>query len=138
MRRVLHLIKGLGRGGAEQLLVSAVRNGDRSRFVYEVAFLLPAKNAFVPELRAIGISVHCLTGAANLWWPYRLREIVHGRRVDLVHIHSPYPAAFARLAVGHRVPVVYTEHNIWSRYRTATYWANVLTYGWNRHVFAVS
>ena len=37
MIRVLVLIKGLGRGGAEQLLVNAAPYFDRSRFDYEVA-----------------------------------------------------------------------------------------------------
>jgi glycosyltransferase involved in cell wall biosynthesis len=36
------------------------------------------------------------------------------------------------------MPIVYTEHNLWERYHPATRWGNLLTYGLNDHVFAVS
>src|SRR5207244_789654 len=34
--------------------------------------------------------------------------------------------------------LVYTEHNVWDRYRFPTYWGNVLTYPRSDQVFAVS
>src|SRR5205814_1308695 len=55
VKNILLLIKGLGRGGAEQILVSSARYGDPGKFRYEVAYLLPQKDAFVPELEASGI-----------------------------------------------------------------------------------
>jgi glycosyltransferase involved in cell wall biosynthesis len=137
--RVLLLIKGLGRGGAEQLLVNAVEHGDRSRFDYEVAYLLPWKDAFVPELEALGVRVTCLRGAKGLSWVGRLRSLVRERRVDVLHVHSPYVAAVARTALGrHRPVLVTTEHNVWERYHRSTYWANAVTFPRNDHVFAVS
>ena len=138
MTRVLLLIKGLGRGGAERLLVDAIRYGDHSRFEYEVAYLLPVKSALVPELAAMGVTVHCLDGAHNLRWMSRLRRLVRERRIDVVHVHSPYPATVARLGLPPDVPIVYTEHNQWERYRAPTYWGNALTFPRNRRVFAVS
>jgi glycosyltransferase involved in cell wall biosynthesis len=138
MKRILLLIKGLGRGGAERLLVDAVRHGDRTRFAYEVAYLLPAKSALVPELEAMDVPVHCLDGARNVRWVGCLRGLVRRQDVDLVHVHSPYPAAVARLGLPRRVPIVYTEHNQWERYRTATYLGNALTFARNAHVFTVS
>jgi glycosyltransferase involved in cell wall biosynthesis len=132
---VLLLIKGLGRGGAEQLLVSAAPHLDRSRFRYHVAYLLPWKDALVPALRGHGLEVHRLgTGPV---WVGRLRSLVRRRGIRLVHAHSPYPAAVARVALP-RVRHVYTEHNVWARYQPVTYWANRMTYGGNDHVFAVS
>ncbi len=139
MRRVLLLIKGLGKGGAEQLLVSAAPYLDRSRFDYEVAYLLPWKDALVAPLRATGLRVRCLDGARGLGWIGRLRTLVRQQRIDLVHVHSPYAAIGARLGLWGRYPrLVYTEHNLWGRYHVATYWANALTYPRNDHVFAVS
>jgi hypothetical protein len=41
MRKVLIVIKGLGRGGAELLLLSAAPYLDRERFSYRFAYLLP-------------------------------------------------------------------------------------------------
>ena len=136
MLRVLLLVKGLGRGGTEQLLTSTVRHADRDRFRFEVAYLLPWKDALVEELRDEGASVTCLDGARGVGWIRRLRNLAD--RVDLVHAHSPYPAIAARAVLPRRLPFVYTEHNQWPRYHRATYWGNALTYARNDHVFAVS
>jgi glycosyltransferase involved in cell wall biosynthesis len=138
--RVLLLIKGLGRGGAEQLLVSAAPYLDRSRFEYEVAYLLPWKDAFVGELQHAGLRVHCLEGARGASWIGRLRSLVKKGGFHVVHVHSPYPAIGARLGLSGRggPRLVYTEHNVWSRYHPATFWANLLTFHRNDHVLAVS
>jgi len=138
---VLLLAKGLGRGGAERLLVESVRRLDRSRFEVEVAYLLPWKDAFVPDLEAMGVRVTCL-GARNdldARWVLSLRRLLQSRRFDLVHAQMPVPAVALRLLCW-RAPVriVYTEHNLWSRYRFMTRWANAITYGRNDAVIAVS
>lgn len=138
MKRILLLIKGLGRGGAEQVLVNAVRHGDRTRFAYEVAYLLPWKDALVGDLEALGVPVHCLDGMHGLGWIRRLRTLMKERAIDLVHMHSPYPAVGARLALHRKARLVYTEHNVWPRYHPLTYVGNLLTFPLNDHVFAVS
>lgn len=130
------LIKGLGRGGAEQLLVSTVRHADAGRFTFRVAYLLPWKDALVGELESDGAEVRCLDGARGVRWTGAFRRLA--RDADVVHVHSPYPAVGARLTLPRGVPLVYTEHNEWPRYHRATYWGNALTYGRNDHVFAVS
>jgi glycosyltransferase involved in cell wall biosynthesis len=140
VRRILFLIKGLGRGGAEQIVATAARHVDRARFDYEVAYLLPWKNAFVKEIEDAGLRVHCLDGANGLAWVARLRRLAQARRIDLIHAHSPVAAIGARVALGgrRRPRRVYTEHNVWERYHRATYLANALTFSRNDHVFAVS
>jgi glycosyltransferase involved in cell wall biosynthesis len=138
MRRILLLIKGLGRGGAEYLLAAAVRRGDRERFLYEVAYLLPWKDALVSDIEALGVQVHCLEGGRGVAWVGRMRSLVQDRGLRLVHAHSPYPAVAARMALPGGTRLVYTEHNVWPRYRWPTYWGNLLTFGRNDHVFAVS
>jgi glycosyltransferase involved in cell wall biosynthesis len=138
--RVLVLIKGLGRGGAEQLLVNALPYLDRRRFEYLVAYLLPHKDAFVPAFRAAGVDVRCLDGRRGPGWIRRFDRLAKERRIDLVHAHSPYAAIGARLALAREQgpSLVYTEHNVWERYHRATYWGNLLTFPRNDHVFAVS
>jgi glycosyltransferase involved in cell wall biosynthesis len=139
VNRILILIKGLGRGGAEQLLASAAAHLDRSRFRYEVAYLLPAKDALAAELARHGIEVTCLDGQGPAWLR-RLGALIRERRIDLIHAHLPYAAIGARVALaGRRRPrLVYTEHNVWPSYRLPTYWANLVTFPRNDHVFAVS
>jgi glycosyltransferase involved in cell wall biosynthesis len=138
MRNVLILIKGLGRGGAELLLLSAAPYLDTERFGYRFAYLLPWKDALVPDLASAGFPVDCLDGAKGAGWVGRLGSLVRRERIDLVHVHSPVAAAGARVATGRRARVVYTEHNVWGRYHRATYAANLATFPRNDHVFAVS
>ncbi len=139
MKRVLILIKGLGRGGAEQLVASAAPHLDASRFDYQAAYLLPSKDALVADLERAGIRAECLFGERGPAWVGRLRSLVRRRRIDLVHVHSPYAAIGARMGLpGRRTRLVYTEHNLWARYHRATYWGNLLTFPRNDHVFAVA
>jgi glycosyltransferase involved in cell wall biosynthesis len=139
--RILWLTKGLGRGGVERLLVGSIPYVDRSRFDVQIAYLLPWKDAFVPELEAQGVRTHCL-GSGHAFgptWVLRLRHLVRAERFDIIHTHTPYPAVGARLAFSRGAPViVHTEHNTWSRYHWATRWVNRLTYGRNAAVIAVS
>ncbi|MFI9331525.1 glycosyltransferase [Kitasatospora sp. NPDC052868] len=147
--RVLWLAKGLGRGGAEQLLVNCARHADTERYEIEVAYVLPWKDALAPALTEAGVRVHCLGGVpgtpgrADPRWPLRLRRLLAARRYGLVHTHMPVPAAAARLlafglGAGGTPRLVHTEHNVWDRYRPVTRWANALTYRRNDAVIAVS
>ena len=139
MKRVLVLIKGLGRGGAEQLLVNAAPHLDTSRFEYEFAYALPAKDDLVSDLEEAGVSVRCLGGQRTGRWIDALRTHVRRTRPDLVHAHSPYVAAVARVALPRKgLRMVYTEHNVWQSYHPMTSFANLVTYPRNDHVFAVS
>lgn len=143
--RVLWLIKGLGLGGAEILLARAVRHFDRERFDIEIAYVLPWKNALVDQLERDGVRVHCLGArrALDPRWLWRLARLVRAGRFDVIEMHSPVPAAAARLLtrllpVGRRPRLVYTEHNTWDRYHRLTAWVNALTFGLNDHAFVVS
>jgi glycosyltransferase involved in cell wall biosynthesis len=140
MTRVLILIKGLGRGGAEQLLVNAAPYFDPGRFEFEAAYLLPWKNALVSELETAGVESHCLDGARDPRWIKRLKDLVQRREIDVIHVHSPLAAIGARMAFWkeRRVRIVYTEHNMWQRYKKATAWGNAFTFPRNDFVFAVS
>ena len=51
---MLWLVKGLGPGGAEQLLLLSARVADRERFDYRLAYVRADKTHLVPELEALG------------------------------------------------------------------------------------
>jgi glycosyltransferase involved in cell wall biosynthesis len=139
------LIKGLGLGGAERLLVDALPYWDRARFAYHVAYVLPWKDALRPAFQAAAVPVTCLgtgrTGStaalAQAWG--RLEALQRTHRFALIHADLPVTGVLARL-VGrrHGVPVVYTEHNLQEHYHPLTRQANRLSFGWNRRVLAVS
>jgi glycosyltransferase involved in cell wall biosynthesis len=140
LHRVLWLTKGLGRGGAERLLVQMAARLDRSRYELDIAYLLPWKDAFVPELVAEGVVPVCLAArrTVEVGWVSRLRRLLAERDYDLVHTHSPVPAAAARVLARRRTRFVHTEHNVWARYRWPTYAVNAATYRRNDAVIAVS
>lgn len=159
--KILLLIKSLGLGGAERLLVDALPYLDRPRFDYHLAYLLPWKDYLVPQFREAGLAVHCLGSvnrrpptadrrvvAAGGGWRAvgllplalpRLNRLQKEHQFDLIHADLPLAGVLARL-VGrrHNVPVVYTEHNLQERYHPLTRSLNRLTYGWNSRVLAVS
>jgi L-malate glycosyltransferase len=143
--RVLWLIKGLGPGGAERLLVEQAAAGDRDRIRYEVAFVLDWKQHLVPELEDLGVRTHSLGVQSEhdpRWLP-RLRRLLGRDDFDVVHAHSPLVAPAARLLVNarpraRRPAFVYTEHNRWPSYRTLTRLANAATYALDDATFAVS
>lgn len=128
--RVLWLIKGLGPGGAEHLLVNQASVLDRSVVDVEAAYVLAAKSELVPSLEQLGVPVHCLAGHRRLSWLGGLRDLLRTGRFAVVHVHSPALAAAARLiarTVRPRIKVVTTEHNAWHAYERPTRWANAAT-----------
>jgi glycosyltransferase involved in cell wall biosynthesis len=144
--RVLWAIKGLGPGGAEQLLVSLAGAHDPSLVQLEVVRVLDWKDHLVADLEAAGVLVHSLgvaRGADPRWLP-RLVRLLRQRRPDVVHVHSPLVAAVARplvrlgLAGRPRPAVVTTEHNAWSTFAVPTRVANAVTAPLDDAVLAVS
>ena len=143
--RVLWVIKGLGPGGAERLLVATAGAIDRTAFDVEVVYLLPAKSHLVAPLEALGVPCTCLdvSDERDLRWTVKLRRLLRDGHFDVVHMHSPYAAAFARL-VARSLPkrsrpgLVTTEHNPWSTYKRPTRVANALSAPLDNAVIAVS
>lgn len=131
---VLWLIKGLGPGGAERLLASQAATTDHTAFSVTAAYLVPWKDHLVGDLTAHGVEVVCLEGERewDLRWAARLRSLILRRRIEVVHVHSPYVAALARLVVRtiprrSRPAIVVTEHNRWPRHARVTRLANRFT-----------
>lgn len=141
--RILWLIKGLGPGGAEQLIVHQARARDRAGFAVEAAYLVPWKDHHVPALVAEGVRVTPLHAPRDLdpRWLLRLRRLLVRGRFDVVHTHSPIVAAAVRVVartVRPRPALVTTEHNRWPRHTRATRLANRLTFALDDRHLAVS
>jgi glycosyltransferase involved in cell wall biosynthesis len=145
-RKVLLLIKCLGYGGAEQLLVHMVRHRDRERFDYEVAYILENENSLVPQVEDAGVTVHSLGASSNrdLGWTRRLRTLLRQRNFDLMHSHLPYSATLGRMVAaasmmpGRRPALVYTEHSMWDKMAVALKVLNRATIGLDDRLLIVS
>lgn len=143
--RILWLIKGLGPGGAERLLVSTARQSDQDRITYETAYVLTWKDHLVDELAAEGVVTHPLgvQQASDLRWIWQLWRLLRNGRFDVVHGHSPVVTAVARVLVRalprpQRPAFISTEHNVWTSYRRPSRLVNRMTAGLDDHRITVS
>ncbi|HEX6418418.1 MAG TPA: glycosyltransferase [Acidimicrobiales bacterium] len=133
---MLWLTKGLGRGGAEWLLVTSARQRDRERFDVRTGYLLPHKLALVDDLEAADVPIRCL-GRSKVYdarWLATLRRWLVDDPVDIVHAHNPSIAVGTRLVVRSlprrlRPRVVVTDHNVWHGYARPTRFAEAFTGG---------
>ena len=120
--RVLLVIKCLGYGGAERLLVDMVAAGDRPGSTTRSPTCCGTKT---PWCRRFGRGERQCTPSAppttpicGGWRPFD--SCWSSGRYDVVHFHLPYAAALGQLVVASlprsdRPGVVYTEHSLWDR-----------------------
>jgi glycosyltransferase involved in cell wall biosynthesis len=137
--RVVHVVKGLGPGGAERLILNQLRSGDHAAVDYRVLRLIEAKSHLVPEIEALGVPVGLV--GSGLTWPLQLRKMLRAEDPDVVHVHSPVIASLVRVVnrvSGRRFRVVTTEHNRWPRHHPLTRLANRCTVGLDDATIAVS
>ncbi len=140
--RVLHVIKSLGRGGAEMLLPETLKLHDQDRFEFHYLYFLPWKNQMVSAIENAGGMVTCLAAKNNLSLLLQYRKIARycrERQIDLIHAHLPW-AGFASRLVHRRtgIPLVYTEHNLQDRYQWLTKTINRGTFNWQTMALGVS
>lgn len=139
--KILHLIKSLGRGGAEKLIPETALVHHQDRFEFHCLYFYHQQNNIVDELEAAGIQVH-LIPSGNLGLFFRVnkvRQFVREHKIDIIHAHLPWAGIMARF-VGNKlnIPIVYTEHNTWERYNKFSYWGNRMTFKRQDIAIAVS
>lgn len=140
--RVLHIIKSLGRGGAEMLLPETLKLHDKEKFEFHYIYFLPWKDQMVGALIDNGGIVQCFDASNNLSIMLKAKAVssyINSHCIDIVHAHLPWAGIVARL-VGRLsgVPVLYTEHNKQERYHFGTRFMNLATMNMLREVIAVS
>jgi L-malate glycosyltransferase len=138
--RVLHVVKTLGLGGAERLLLEGQRLRKADEF--DIGYVFFMNPALAPALRAESAFVHQIPRRSSPSMFTGLPELVRVVRKfkpDIIHCHLPLAGVMGRIAgriAG--VPVVYTEHNRLERYHPLTRRANLGTWNWQRSVIACS
>jgi L-malate glycosyltransferase len=140
--QILHIIKSLGRGGAETLLPETLAKHDQSKYRFHYIYFIPWKDQMVSAIQEAGGVVTCYSAKNNLAIMAKIPAIVsyvRKNRIRLIHCHLPWAGITGRI-VGRLtgVPVVYTEHNLWERYHKLTYHLNKITYSSQERVIAVS
>lgn len=140
--KILHLIKSLGRGGAETLLTETLQHHNREAFTFYYAYFLPWKNQLVDALEKKGVTVKLFPAKNNLQLLLQVRQLkqfVEKNRIELIHCHLPWAGFAGRLLhLWTGIPVVYTEHNKQERYHFLTRWLNRFSFNFQTSVVAVS
>ena len=139
--KVLHLIKSLGRGGAEKLIPETASVHDQNRFEFHCLYFYHQQENIVDELERAGIQVH-LIPSGNLGLFFQVKKVssfIKENNFDLIHAHLPWAGILARfVGLNLPIPIVYTEHNTWDRYNKVSYWGNRLTFKKQDLAIAVS
>ncbi len=115
MINVLHLItateQNKGVGGAETLLLAMLKNIDKSRFHFTIAYA--SKGVMKKEFEAAGAEIVPLDTRLHLDIAaiLRIKKILQERKIDILHSHQPRLDLFGAIAcrlVGK--PMLFTRH----------------------------
>lgn len=142
--KILHIIKSLGRGGAEILLPESLHLHDKSRYDFHYIYFLPWKDQMVRPIRDAGGKVTCFKAKNNLQILFKYKKIIsycRKHQIDLIHCHLPWSGFLGRIVFSRTktaIPVIYTEHNIQERYHPATKWLNKVSFNAQSLALAVS
>ncbi|WP_081210057.1 glycosyltransferase [Salegentibacter sediminis] len=140
--RILHIIKSLGRGGAEMLLPETLKLHDKEKFEFHYIYFLPWKDQMVGAIEDAGGKVTCFEAKDNINLLLQYKKIdsyCKEHKIDLVHCHLPWAGFVGRLV--HKrtgIPVIYTEHNMQERYHIATKSINKFSFNFQSLSLGVS
>jgi glycosyltransferase involved in cell wall biosynthesis len=139
---VLHIIKSLGRGGAETLLVETLTAHNKARFTFHYIYFLPWKNQLVADLELARGLVSNFPAVNNLRIIFKFNEIIRYIKkhdIQIIHCHLPWAGFLGRLIrLKTGIPVIYTEHNKQERYHFLTRFINKFSFNSQSLVIAVS
>lgn len=112
MIKVIHVISDTNIGGAGTVLLTTLRNIDRSRFDVKVA--LPKSSALMPRIDALGFETLETKGSADRSLDFSaIREymrIFKKEKPDIVHTHAAMAARIAAWLCGVKVRI-HTRHS---------------------------
>jgi glycosyltransferase involved in cell wall biosynthesis len=116
MPKILYVITGTGRGGAETQVVSLASAFAKRGYGVGIVSLLPPGD-FSDELRERGIPLYSLRmkrGWPSLLALFRFTRIVRRFRPDIIHSHMVHANLLTRIArrFGRGIPLINTEHSI--------------------------
>ncbi len=129
---MLHIIKSLGRGGAEMLLPETLKIHNTSNFEFHYIYFLPWKDQMVGSLEEAGGTVTCFSASNNIKLLQQYLSVIDYCKtndIDVIHCHLPWAGFLGRMVFAKtKIPVVYSEHNMQERYHIATKKINQFTF----------
>lgn len=140
--KILHIIKSLGRGGAEMLLPETLKEHNKDKFEFHYIYFLPWKNQMVEAIEKSGGKVTCFTAKNNIQLLLQFSKIIKyckENKIQIIHAHLPWAGFVSRLVhMITKIPVFYTEHNLQERYHFITKKLNKWTFNFQTFGIGVS
>jgi len=140
--KVLHIIKSLGRGGAEMLLPETLKLHNKEKFDFHYIYFLPWKDQMVEAVEDANGKVTCFEAKDNIRLLLQYKRIIgycREHKIDIIHCHLPWAGFVGRLV--HQktgIPMIYTEHNMQERYHIATKSINKISFNSQSMALGVS
>jgi glycosyltransferase involved in cell wall biosynthesis len=107
-KTILHFIENLGRGGAETMLVSVLK--ELKEYDNIIIYLFD-ENKYVDEINCKKSFCLQLTSIYSLPFQIKkIRKIIRENNVDLIHTHLLWPTIAARIAAPKKTPIITTIH----------------------------
>ncbi|MEO5967789.1 MAG: glycosyltransferase [Ferruginibacter sp.] len=142
MIKVLHIIKSLGRGGAEMLLQETLKYHNKQEFEFHYLYFLPWKDQMVAGIKKNGGIINNFPAKNNIYIMLQVPKIIKyikQNKIQLIHCHLPWAGFVGRIIYKLTgIPVVYSEHNKQERYHSITKVLNKFTFNWQTKAIAVS
>ena len=140
--KILHIIKSLGRGGAEMLLPETLKEHNKDKFEFHYIYFLPWKNQMVEAIEKSGGKVTCFAAKNNIQLLLQFSKIIKyckENKIQIIHAHLPWAGFVSRLVhMITKIPVFYTEHNLQERYHFITKKLNKWTFNFQTFGIGVS
>lgn len=141
-KKILHIIKSMGRGGAEMLLPETLKLHNQDAFEFHYIYFLPWKNQMVETIEAAGGIVTCIPASSNLKILLQYPKIItycKQHDIELIHAHLPFAGFVSRIVhFATKIPLIYTEHNLQNRYHFLTKIINKFTFNFQTLGLGVS
>ena len=140
--KILHIIKSLGRGGAEMLLPETLKEHHQDQLEFHYIYFLPWKNQMVEAIEMAGGKVSCFSARNNIQLILQYLKIssyCKENQIQLIHAHLPWAGFVSRLVhFKTGIPVIYTEHNLQGRYHFITKLINKWSFNYQTMAIGVS
>ena len=140
--KILHIIKSLGRGGAEMLLPETLKEHNQDRFEFHYIYFLPWKNQMVEAIETAGGKTSCFSAKNNIQVILQYSNIIDyckKHQIQIIHAHLPWAGFVSRLVhFKTGIPVIYTEHNLQERYHFITKFINKWSFNFQTIAIGVS
>ncbi|MCL2407700.1 MAG: glycosyltransferase [Defluviitaleaceae bacterium] len=119
--KILNVISDTNIGGAGRVLLTYLKNRNKTRF--ELVVALPTASALIPAIKALGVTAIEIEGLAEQTFSYSgllgLRRTIKTIKPDIVHTHASLSARIAaKFCRG--VKVIYTRHTAYPNKLTMT------------------